>query len=431
LTPELQLRGDGIYLVTGGLGGLGLALARWLSDRGAGHVVLVGRSAPSAQAIEGMQAIMQAGSCLVSTAQCDIGDSTAVVELIAGLKACDGRRLRGVFHLAGVLDDGMLREQTMERFERVLSPKAVGGWNLHIHTLGLPLDYFVLFSSAAALLGSPGQANYAAANAYLDSLAHYRRAQGLPALSINWGSWAEAGMAARLKESEGERWAAIGNGWIDIPHGLRTLEWLMLRNCVQCGVLPIEWPKFVRALPAGMEPAWLSEILDEVAATNPVERPRPVLREELLTCDVSTRDEVALGHLTRMAMTVLSWDLPQDPDPDRIFSELGFDSLTGVEFCNAIGRSLDCHVPPTVLFDYSTLNRLTDYVVNELFATATAGQRSMASPVRPLAPPSQDNGDGSTLDEEERSQLADEVEGMSEEEMNAMIESQLQVLKRN
>ena len=155
--------------------------------------------------------------------------------------------LAGIFHLAGVLDDGILREQSRERFDRVMGAKVGGAWNLHELTRGSPLDLFVLFSSAAALLGSPGQGNYASANAFLDAWRTTVAFLKLPALSVNWGSWDEVGMAARLKESEGQRWSAAGIGWIGIDHGLSTLERLILKSRIQAAVLPIDWPKFFDA----------------------------------------------------------------------------------------------------------------------------------------------------------------------------------------
>ena len=159
----------------------------------------------------------------VSVRSCDVSRAEEVAAMLDAVRA-DMPPLRGVFHLAGVLDDGILREQTRERFDRVLAAKAMGAWHLHELTRDDPLDVFVLFSSVAALVGSPGQGNYAAANAFLDALAHHRRAEERPALSVNWGSWAEVGMAARLKDSEGDRWAAAGLGWIE-PYQGGSMHW--------------------------------------------------------------------------------------------------------------------------------------------------------------------------------------------------------------
>lgn len=213
--------------------------------------------------------------------KCDIGNRSEVAALLARI-AQDMPPLRGIFHLAGVLDDGILREQCRERFDRVMAAKVQGAWNLHELSRDMPLDLFVLFSSAAAILGSPGQGNYAAANAFLDALAHHRRGLKLPALSVNWGSWDEVGMAARLKQSEGQRWSAAGVGWIGVDQGLATLERLIVEDRVQAAVLPIEWPKFLERIPADSEPAWLTEMAR--AARSSRQPPRVVRRSFWRNC---------------------------------------------------------------------------------------------------------------------------------------------------
>ncbi|HEV2147081.1 MAG TPA: SDR family NAD(P)-dependent oxidoreductase, partial [Longimicrobiaceae bacterium] len=212
------LRADATYLVTGGLGSLGIRVARWLADRGAGHLVLVGRGGPSPEAAEAVEAIRATGA-EVTLARADVAREDEVRALVEGLD----RPLAGVFHAAGVLADGTLAAQRWERFAPVLAPKVAGAWNLHRATEGLPLDHFVLFSSAASLLGSAGQGNYAAANAFLDALAHHRRARALPATSVNWAPWAEAGMAAGLGEARGDRWKGQGMGALSDAQGLASL----------------------------------------------------------------------------------------------------------------------------------------------------------------------------------------------------------------
>jgi len=154
----------------------------------------------------------------------------------------------------------VLRQQSRERFATVMAPKVAGAWNLHELTRSRPLDLFVMYSSAASLVGSPGQGNYAAANAFLDALAHHRRALGLPGLSINWGGWAEVGMAAELDRRHGGARDAAGVGRIDPVHGLMTLERLLGQGLPQAGVLPIDWSTFFEPFPAGLEPAWLAEM---------------------------------------------------------------------------------------------------------------------------------------------------------------------------
>jgi acyl transferase domain-containing protein len=412
----LVLREDGTYLVTGGLGGLGLKLAQWLADRGARHLVLVGRSAATDEARAAIKK-MEGSGARVAVCRCDVGSREALVALLAGIKA-EMPPLCGVFHLAGVLDDGVLREQTRARFDRVMASKMMGAWHLHELTRGSSLDLFVLFSSAAALLGAPGQGNYAAANAFLDALAHQRRAEHLPALSINWGSWSEAGMAARLSEAEGRRLAAAGVGWIDIDRGLRILEQLIADDRTQAGVLPIDWPKFFERIPQGAEPAWLREIARDARETASPGDARPVLLEELQKVTPSERLELALTFIRKQAARVLAIDDANLPDPRRTLNELGFDSLTGVEFANRVGRSIGQQINPALLFDYPTLESLAGYVVRDVL------QLESESAGTPIAEAKTEEAA-----EAARTQTLSDVEGMSEEDMDALVSEQLKQLQ--
>ena len=411
----LTLREDASYLVTGGLGGLGLKLARWLVDRGGKHLVLTGRSAPSDDARRIVEELEKSGA-KIAIRSCDVGNRAEVANLLAGLR--DGfPPLRGIFHLAGVLDDGVLREQNRERFDRVMAAKVLGAWNLHVLTQDQPLDLFVLFSSAAALLGSPGQGNYAAANAFLDALAAWRRWHGQPGLSINWGSWSEVGMAARLKDAEGRRWSASGFGWIDPPQGLRTMEQLLLEGRVQVGVLPVDWAKFFERIPPGSEPPWLSEMAKEVRVGAATSGP-PALLQTLKNATAAERINLALAHVRQAAAEVLAMRDGELPDPRRPLNELGFDSLTGVEFCNRVGRSIGEHLNPTVLFDHPTLEGLAAHVVRDILRLETDGPASAASREAPTE----------TSEDQTREQVLAEVEAMTEDQMAALVEAQLEKL---
>lgn len=413
----LSLRADGSYLVTGGLGGLGLKLARWLADRGAKHLVLVGRSGASEDASRQLEEL-QKGGVRIAVRKCDVGDRAAVAALLADIRE-EMPPLRGIFHLAGILDDGVLRDQTRQRFDRVLAPKAMGAWHLHQLTEDLPLDLFVLFSSAAALLGSPGQGNYAAANAFLDALAHHRRRQRRPALAVNWGSWADVGMAARLKETEGRRWSAAGVGWIDPDQGLQTLERLMVEGHAQAGVLPIDWPKFFGRIPPGSEPAWLADMAREARSAAPSsDGGPPVLLERLKSVTPAERLGLALAQMRQQAAKVLAMSDDELPDPRRPLNELGFDSLTGVEFCNRVSRTIGHHLNPTVLFDYPTLESLAGYVVREVLHMECQGEPAQPSEAKP-----------EEALQEVRQQALDNVEAMSEEEMDALVKKQLETLQ--
>ncbi len=326
-----------------------------------------------------------------------------------------------------MLDDGILREQTRERFDGVMAAKVHGAWNLHDLTRDMPLDMFVLFSSAAALMGSPGQGNYATANAFLDALAHHRRALKLPALSVNWGSWDEVGMAARLKESEGARWAAAGIGWIGVDQGLATLERLILDDRTQAAVLPIDWTKFLERIPVGGEPPWLGEIAHQVRSAAPAEESGPPeLLEKLRTVTPAERMDLVVSSLRQQAGKVLAMDDAHLPDPRRTLNELGFDSLTAVEFCNRASRSIGQRINPTVLFDYPTLESLAGYVLRDLLGMEqVAGSEQ---PTRCAGAPA-GSGEPDSASDLETAKAVDDVETMSEEEMNALVTAQLESLE--
>lgn len=408
---------DATYLITGGLGGLGQLVARWLVDRGARHLVLVGRSQPGPEA-QKLIAQLQAAGAHVETRSCDLGDYRAVAEMLDGVRA-ELPPLRGIFHLAGVLDDGVLREQTRERFDRVMAAKALGALYLDQLTASDPLEHFVLFSSAAALLGAPGQGNYAAANALLDGLAHHRRALNRPAISINWGSWSEAGMAARLGESKSKRISAAGVGHIDPLHGIESLEQIMAEDLVQVGVLPIDWPTFLQRIPAGAAPSMLADIIASCQDTEPSEEASAgSLLAELEQAAPGEKLDLLLQHLSRTAARVLAWDAPEPPDPRRPLNQLGFDSLTAVEFCNAVGRSLGRHVNPTVLFDHSTLEKLAQHLAQDVLQIDLAG----ASADDVESPPADE--DVSDLQQ----QVLAEVSELDEASMEALINEQLEKL---
>ena len=265
--------------------------------------------------------------------------------------------VRGIIHAAGLLDDGVLAAQTPERFADVMAPKVQGALNLHLHTLDWPLDFFALFSSATALLGSPGQANYAAANAFLDALAAYRRARDLPALSINWGAWSQIGEAA---QREADAYLnRIGVGSIAPAQGLRLLGLLLAQPGPQIGAIPIDWSVFSAQWGSNPFFARLRAQPEQTAAT------ATGLADELAEIPPSERH----GHVQSLVQSQVAVVLgltPQEVDVQSGFFDLGMDSLTAIELKNQLQNALGTSLPATLLFKYPSVEKLVQYLLEDV-----------------------------------------------------------------
>ncbi len=357
---------DATYLVTGGLGGLGLLAARWLVDQGARHVALMGRSEPSDAAREAIHDMETAGA-QIFVALGDVANQADVSRILGEI----GAPLRGIIHTAGVNDDGVLLQQDWSRFEKVMSPKVDGTWNLHLLTLDLPLEFFIVFSSIAANLGSVGQINYAAANAYQDGFAHWRRAQGLPATSINWGAWDNVGMTARLDNRDTQRHEKQGIGIIPAESGMQALGDILQRNPAQITVSPINWRVFESSAPL------FSEMTREKATPVRTETaPRePELRRKLNEAPPSKYRSILQAHIREQAMIVLGLPSSMTIDARQPLNELGLDSLMAVELRNALGRSVGATLPATLLFDYPVIDALADYLANDVLKLQTIAEK--------------------------------------------------------
>ncbi len=394
------IRADAAYLVTGGLGSLGLRLAEWLAEQGARHLTLLGRRgsrtgpsgpSPSEDAQQTIQRLEGQGVS-VQILQADVADLSALKAAIAPCLAAVAPPLKGVFHLAGTLDDGLLVNQSWERMAAVMAPKVAGAWNLHQLTQAVDLDHFVCFSSMAALVGSPGQGSYAAANAFLDAIAHHRASLGLPALSLDWGPWAEVGMAARLGEQQQRRFAAQGLTAIPVETGLALLEDAMGQGQPQIGILPVD--RTVASSP-------LSGSTSLLKGLKPI-RPDSPGATEFLNQLIHSSDRVALlaTHLQAQLAKVMGFSAPNQIDPNERFGDLGMDSLMAVEFSNRLQKSLGRPVPQTQAFDYPTVNALAAHLATTLdlpaaplpsaptpSASEPLASEPLASEPRPTAPP--------------------------------------------
>ena len=360
---EGRLRPDRAYLVTGGLGGIGCAVAGWLADHGAGTIVLNGRREPDADAEETIRTLRERGVNLV-VELADVTDASAIDGMLDRIDR-DLPPLAGVIHSVGVLSDGALTNQNWARFEQVLWPKILAAWHLHRATEHRDLDCFILFSSRVGVMGNPGQANHAAANAFLDQLAGHRRAMGLPGQAIAWGAWSEIGEAAEQKDRIERQRSALGGRWFTPQQGLKAMERLVRQDVATSVVMSMDWSVFEEAVEE--RPPFLEDLLsadaesDEGRSTSSAD-----VLTRLLETPVSERGSLLVSFLQGEVQAVLR--LPSTPDPSVGFFDLGMDSLMAVELRNRLNRAFagDYTASNTVVFDYPDIASLARHLVEEL-----------------------------------------------------------------
>jgi phthiocerol/phenolphthiocerol synthesis type-I polyketide synthase D len=361
---SVEFKNDATYLVAGGLGGLGLRLASWLLEHGAGQVALLGRNAPTPEAAK----ILQDTRARVIIA--DLSRRNDIAEAIREIKR-SMLPLKGIFHLAGTLDDARLLDQDADRFYRAGTGKAEGALNLHELTSDVPLDHFVLFSSMASLVTMPGQGNYASANIFLDALAHLRRAEGKPALSINWGPWAEIGHAATEygRRAHG-RLATLGVQPLSPDLAIASLEVLMASQVTQAGVANVDWPRLIQADPALAASPLLSQLLQ--SANAPVQEETPLV-SDLRSCAPNERRDLVMSALAEMVAEVLRLPDPGSILPTQSVFDLGMDSIIVLELTNRIAFSFGRPFRATLFFTHPTLEGVADHILTELAPTLGDG----------------------------------------------------------
>jgi acyl carrier protein len=341
-------------------------VAAWLVKLGAKHLTLLGRNLPSQEARRNLDMFEESGVRI----RVVLGDVTDRDTVLKAIQAESGPPLRGIIHSAGLLDDGVLGQQTWERFERVLAPKVWGAWHLHEATCKLPLDFFVLFSSSASLLGSSAQANHAAANAFLDGLAAFRRSQGLPALSINWGAWADVGAAAGSDVEA--KLSRQGFARMAPAEALTALGRAMVSGLSQVGILRVNWQTYRTQFTSHGVPAYLEELYPAPAAPVATTSPRAAappadsFAERFRVAFPAERPALLLDHISRAAAVVLGLEPNERLDPLQPLSELGLDSLMAVELRNKLSASVGKPLPATLLFDHPTPAAVVEYLAGVL-----------------------------------------------------------------
>ena len=353
--PPFAIKPDAAYLITGGLGGFGRVLSEWLVDCGARHLVLSSRSGASTPEAVALVESLQASGVTVSVVKADIGSAKDVKKLMTKLRAAK-TPLKGIFHLAMVIDDAPLAALTSERLRTVLAPKAHGARLLHEHTKDLALDCFVMFSSVSSIFGNPAQGNYAAANAVLDSLAHHRRALGLPALAINWGVLGGEGYVAR-NERVAEFLARQGTGALAPQEVTSLLESFLLSHTTQVAALRVDWAKWRQSHRSLQENPFTERIF-----ASGVDLPENTggagdWQERIQSAPADKRDAVICQAVREVVGSVLRVK-PDTLRDDQPLTDLGLDSLMGVEIENLLESSIGVALPPTSLMRARTIGQI-------------------------------------------------------------------------
>jgi len=383
----LSLSADATYLVTGGLGGFGLKTAQWLAGKGARHLVLISRSGPvSAEALSGISALEAQGVKVLAQA-CDVTNLPALAALFDHM-AATMPPLRGVVHAAVVIDDALARNTTHEQLAAIYAPKILGARHLHDLTRLLPLDFFVLYSSATTLFGNLGQGSYVAANAYLESLAAARRSAGLQALCVRWGAIDDVGFLARNEKIKDALQSRMGGKTILSSDALDLLEELLVSNRSDLGAMELAWSALSRFLPSATEPkfaelaAFDTDAKSDEGKSDDIHRLLDELSPEELSAAVKDLLRAEVAEILRMA--------PDKIDPDRSVYELGLDSLMGVELVLAIESRFGIQLSVMALSESPTISKLADKLISQLKPTASgdedvAPQSSTADQVQHVA----------------------------------------------
>lgn len=375
LKPLTQFNADGTYLITGGLGGLGLKLATWLVNKGARNLVLTGRqglpersvwdSLPPddkhKKAITAIQAL-EAQGATVNIVQADVSNFSQMQAVFASNTKLPWR---GIIHAAGISIPQNLAEMSLSTYQNVLAAKVTGTWILHQLTQNLNLDFLILFSSAAAIWGSSGLAPYASANHFLDIMAHYRQANNLPALSVNWGSWDEINVVAAEVQN---LWSRVGLKSMAATQTLEALRLCLQAGAVQKTVADVDWNIFKPTYEVRRH----RPLLAELGQQQEVQENQSVAKSELLLqlekSLAGDRLNLLITHLQGIVSEILDLDSENTPETQQGFFQMGMDSLMSIQLKNRLEATLNHTLPSTLAFDYPNIEMLANYLIQEVLA---------------------------------------------------------------
>ena len=397
LTAAFKIDPEGAYLITGAFGGFGRVVAEWLAECGARHLVLASRSgAATPQGAAFVQSLDERG---VETAvmRADVGSPQDVARLIKEIRA-GGRPLRGVFHLAMVIDDAPLVALTPERMRTVMEPKAYGAWLLHESTREMKLDCFVMFSSVSSIFGNPAQGNYSAANAFLDSLAHHRRAMGLPALTINWGVLGGEGYVAR-NERVAEFLARQGTAALSPKEVMTLMESSLHAGDTQVMAIRVDWAKW-RQFFRGMQE---NPLLERIFSSVESQETDGAKSDWRLKIESAAPGEIKgiIGQAVREAVGSVLRVKPETLRDDQPLTDLGLDSLMGVEIENSIESALGVALPPASLLRARTIGQIIGLIAEHMGASQSGGAAAPSARTPAAEPASTDEVNLEALSDDE------------------------------
>ncbi len=371
---EAYIESNRSYLVTGGLGGLGLQIMDWLAENGAKSIVLIGRREPNEEALKKIEQV-RSFDISVNVMQADVTHCADVEKVIARIQS-SLPPLGGIIHSAGVLDDGVIVQQTEEKIRKVLAPKIKGAWNLHLATRHLSLDLFVCFSSIASVIGWAGQSNYAYANAFMDALAFYRRTRGLPALTINWGPWADAGMAANLDDRDRQRMKQAGMFPLSTNQGLAGMADLLTHRVVQAGVFDIDWSLIGRQYPQPEKKTLLKHLIKIKSDTKQQD-----FLHSFLKASSDVRESMLVKNVSKTLAAVLGLDSAEAIDVDGNIFDYGVNSLMAMELKNGIQNLVKQTLPTSLIMKNPSVRKIVAYLLQLDFSNTETGQQGAGDEV--------------------------------------------------
>ncbi|MBW4479947.1 MAG: type I polyketide synthase [Tolypothrix brevis GSE-NOS-MK-07-07A] len=409
-SQEVVFQADGTYLITGGLGALGLKVAAWMVDLGVRYLVLTGRRGVFSPEIKAAITRMEHAGTKILVAKADVSsqqDMTGVFEKINSSMP----PLRGIVHAAGVSKNQTIEEIDLNSFESVLRPKVVGTWILHQLTQGLDLDFFLNFSSIASVWGSKGQAHYAAANHFLDVFANYRQGLKMKTLSVNWGLWAGDGMATPEEQNFLTR---MGLKVLQPEQAVTILGYLLGSCCNQTTVADVDWTLFKKFYEARGQRSLLEQIVVQPPKAGKQQSGQhSEIFKRLEAAKKSDRTNILIVYIQQEVSQALGLEPSQVPDPQQGFFDMGIDSLIVHELIKRLEASLDCSLPSTLIFEFPNITKLSKYLSEEVLGWESSKTVDAKLSKR----------------EDERLEALSEIEQLAEDELEVSIAQRLAKLE--